>query len=331
VEASLLANFIDTSVVELESEGLEDLVIKFAEYLPRLLRSTGDNDFAVLLKVAKIVAISSNPRPAALCVKLLIDTAFALSPRGQLNEAIRLVERALDISQDQRLLPELRRCFSAYSLLSTEAGFPAKGIECAVRAAQIANELGDEMGVASAQVNLTAALHTMGLYRECIQVASSVIEAFGADSRCNQFVASARGNLAVSALALRDYTLGSISAKAACESLGLPRDSNGIFNRLVFESNWMKCAIGLEEKDVASARLKMVRSLAEAFKTPRTDLNRQLSEAAYEIFDGDLTIAVAKLLKHLDTSKALPTLYRDNLVLLVRAYEKAHDHTGVLI
>ncbi|MGL5004947.1 MAG: HD-GYP domain-containing protein, partial [Casimicrobium sp.] len=76
---------------------------------------------------------------------------------------------------------------------------------------------------------------------------------------------------------------------------------------------------------------KMVRGLADAFKTPRTELNRQLAEAAYEIYDGDLTIAVAKLLKLLDTSKSLPTLYRDNLVLLVRAYEKAHDHTGVLI
>jgi putative two-component system response regulator len=75
----------------------------------------------------------------------------------------------------------------------------------------------------------------------------------------------------------------------------------------------------------------MVQRLAKAFKTPRTELNRELAEAAYEIFDGDLTIAVAKLLKLLETSKALPTLYRDNLTLLVRAYEKAHDHTGVLI
>ena len=56
-----------------------------------------------------------------------------------------------------------------------------------------------------------------------------------------------------------------------------------------------------------------------------------ISDAAYEIYAGNLTVAVAKLLELLKHSKAVPGLYRDNLALLVRAYEKGHDHAGALL
>ena len=60
-------------------------------------------------------------------------------------------------------------------------------------------------------------------------------------------------------------------------------------------------------------------------------MHRELAEAAYEIYGGNLTVAVAKLLELLKHSKALPGLYRDNLALLVRAYEKGQDHAGALL
>ena len=68
----------------------------------------------------------------------------------------------------------------------------------------------------------------------------------------------------------------------------------------------------------------------DAFKSPRLEMNRKLSEAAFEIHAGDLTLAVAMLLK-VETLQSMPSVYRDNLVLLVRAYEKAHDHAGALL
>lgn len=326
-----LANLIDAAVIEFDSDGLEELAKEFASRVPTLLRSPESGAFELVFRVARVIAVSSNPQPLGTCIKLLIDTAYAASPRGRSNEAIPLVERALDLAQEAALQPEIRRAYSVYSLLSTDAGFPARGVECAVRAAEIAERIGDDMGVVSARINLTAALHSLGLYRECIDVATGVIASCANDPKYTAFAAIAYGNMAASALALREYQLGADVAGAACKGLGLPRDAGGIFNRLIYESTWMKCAIGLDDATVASERLKMVQGLADAFKAPRTELNRRLAEAAHAVYAGELTIAVAMLLKLLETSKAMPTLYRDNLSLLVRAYEKAHDHTGVLI
>jgi putative two-component system response regulator len=331
MHASMLVNLIDSAVMDFGGEGMDDLVSELASQIPALLRSSHVEDFDLALRAARLITFAPLPRPLEAGLKVLLDVGFTSASRARAQEGMSLVERAIDLAQDHQLRPELRRAFSVYAALNIEVGLPARAVECAVRARAIATELDDVVGTAAAQANITAALHMMGLYRECISVAEQTIQQFASEASCSQLVAAARANMASSAIALQNYQLGAATAKSAADSLGLPRDSQGIQIRLVCETNWLKCAIGLDDGETARARLKMVRGLTDAFKTPRTELSRQLAEAAYEIYRGDLTIAVAKLLKLLDTSKALPTLYRDNLALLIRAYEKAHDHTGVLI
>jgi putative two-component system response regulator len=331
VNIETLVNMIDSSVMDLDNHGLSDLVVEFGQQLEALLRSGKDADFQLAVKAARIVAFSSAPEPVGVAIKLILDVAFAMSLRGKGHDALPLAERAIDLSNEHSLRAELRRSYSVYGVLSTDTGVPAKGVEFALRAIEIATELGEDKGIVTAQVNLTAALCMMGLYRECVDVALQAQARYGSDERFRLEVGAARTNMVNACIALQRFEQGAETAKASAEFLGLPRDSNGIFLRLVCESNWLKCAIGLNDKETARKRIKMVQGLAEAFKTPRTELNRQLADAAYEIYAGELTLAAAKLLKLLETSKAMPTLYRDNLVLLVRAYEKAHDHTGVLI
>ncbi len=326
-----LVNMIDSSVMDLDNHGLADLITEFGQQLEGLLRSGKDADFQLAVKAARIVAFSTAPEPAPVAIKLILDVAFAMSLRGSGHDAMPLVERAIDLSTTHALRPELRRSYSVYGVLSTDTGVPAKGIECALRAMEIATELAEDKGIVTAQVNLTAALCMMGLYRETIDIALQAQSRYGDDNRFRMEVAAARTNMVNACIALQRFDQGAEAAKSSAALLGLPRDSGGIFLRLICESNWLKCAIGLNDAETAFSRLKMVQGLADAFATPRTELNRQLAEAAHDIFAGDLTIAAARLLKLLETSKAMPTLYRDNLVLLVRAYEKAHDHTGVLI
>jgi putative two-component system response regulator len=317
--------------MDLDGHGLDSLIDEFSKQLPTLLRSTSADDFQLLKRGARVIAFSAKPEPISKAIGILIDVGFAMTIRAQSMDALPLLEKAIDLAQANDLLPELRRAYNAYGGISTESGFPARGVECAVRAIQIAEQLGDKRGLVAAQSNLTAAMHMMGLYRECVALAGQIVIQSEGQTEVSNFVAGARVNMANSALALQQYQLAADTSKQAAEAMGLPRDGNSIFTRLVCESTWLKSAIGLDDRLTATTRLRKVQALADAFKTPRTELNRQLAEAAFEIYSGDLTIAVAKLLKLLDSSKALPALYRDNLTLLVRAYEKAHDHTGVLI
>jgi putative two-component system response regulator len=331
VDTETLVGLIDACVSEFGSEGLAELVPQLRANLPRLLTSPRPADFELALRGARLVAFSRDPEPLSSCIHVLLDVAAAHMPRGLSHEAIPLVERALDLAEDNDMKTELRRACNHYSLLSTDAGVPARGVEFALRAAALATELKDDASVAVAFSNMTAALLSMGMYRETVSVALRVIKRFGGDPNCATFVAGARANMASAALPLHHYGLCVDAAKTACESMGLPKDSHGILNRAIAEGTWLKGAIGLKQDEVIDERLKMIRGLAGAFNSPRLQLNRQLAEAAYETYAGNLTVAVTQLLELLKHSKAIPGLYRDNLTLLVRAYEKGHDHAGALL
>jgi putative two-component system response regulator len=331
VEREALIGLIDACVTEFDSEGLPELIAQLRSELPALLTSSNADDFKLMVQAARLIAFSRNPEPVASCISILLDVAAAHGPRGLALDAIPLVERALDLATDHKLKKELRRACNVYAAMSTDVGIPARGVEFALRAAVIADELGDQMSVASAFSNMTAALYSMGMYREAISVALRVVKRFHSNPDCGGVVANARGNMANAALALHNFPVAAEAARVACESVGLPKDAHGLLNRVIVEGIWLKSAIGLNDRETVEMRLKMIRDLSAAFKSPRLTLNRELAEAAYEIYAGNLTVAVAKLLEMLKCSKQFPGIYRDNLVLLVRAYEKGHDHAGALI
>jgi putative two-component system response regulator len=331
VEREALIGLIDASVTEFGSEGLADLVTQLRAELPALLKSPSEDDFKMMVQAARLIAFSHRPEPVPVCISILLDVAVTHVPRGLARDAISMVERALDLATDHNLKRELRRACNVYGMMSTEVGVPARGVEFALRSAAIADELGDQMGIAAAFSNMTGALYAMGMYRESISVALRIIKRFKSNPDCASFVASVRGNMASAALALQNFPVAFEAAKECCESVGLPRDALGLLNRVIGEGVWLRSAIGLRDDATVQTRLKMIRDLSTAFKSPRLTLNRELAEAAYEIYAGDLTVAVAKLLEMLKYSKGLPGIYRENLVLLVRAYEKGHDHAGALI
>ncbi len=331
MERAALIGLIDTCVQEFDSDGLGDLLPEFKEHLPGLLQSSNDDDFETLAKAARLICFSNSPAPLPVAIAILLDIAVAHVARGRAADAISFAERAHDLAEDNDLLPELRRACSIYGVLNIEAGAPARGLEYAIKAAEIGRQIDDQMAIAAAWSNMTGALFGMGLYRETIAVALRTMRQFKDDARCAVIVASARTNLASAALALSHYALASDSARDSVAVLGVPRDAMGILNRVIAESVWMKAAIGLDQREVVDDRIAFLRGMSGAFKSPRLQLNHLLAEAAYESYAGDLTIAVAKLLELLKHTKTMPNLYRDNLALLVKAYEKAGDHGGALI
>jgi putative two-component system response regulator len=331
MEITKLFDLIHDCIADSPDTGLAELVNELRSQLPTLLATNSKEAFDQISAAARLISLCEHPEPLSISIHLLLDVAAAHIPRGRAGEALDLVERAITLAQAPTMRAERRRCFNVYSLLSTDTGLPARGVEFALRAAVLAQEFDDQISVAAAFSNMTAALFSMGLYRETISVSLRIIKRFSANPRCESFVAGARANMGSAALALHSYALASESASAACKAMGLPRDAHGVLNRVVAEGTWLKSAIGLDEIDVVRERLNIINSLADSFVSPRIDLNRKLAEAAFETYAGDLTVAVTKLLGLKEKTKSIPTLYRDNLVLLVKAYERGKDHEGALL
>jgi putative two-component system response regulator len=331
VEAQTIRRLIDSCVNDFDGDEINALVRTLHETSPSLLKSSTPEVFESLVQAARLIAMSESASPVDMCIRILLDVGFAHAVRGKSLLGVSLVERALELSTKYKLKPELRRACSVYAAMSLDIGLPARGIEYALRAANLAKELGQSINVAAAFVNMTAALFSMGLYRETISVGLRTIRRYGDLHDCVAMLGGVRANMASAALALQQYALSAETAKEACQLMGLPRDAQDVLNRMAAEGTWLKSAIGLEQDDVIEERVKMIRGLADSFQSPRIELNRKLAEAAYEIYAGDLTVAVARLLSLTQHTKALPTLYRDNLVLLVKAYEQGNDHEGALL
>lgn len=331
METSALLGLIDACVSDLGGEGLRDLVIELRQELPRLLRSPDPQAFDQISECAHLIRLCPDPQPVSDCVHVLLDVAAAHMPKGKSAAAIILIERAMDLAEDHKLKAEMRRAYNHYSLFSTDVGNPSRGLEFASKAADLAGELGDLPSLAAAWGNATAALFTMGLYRETISCALRVIRQFGPDARCAAFVAAARTNLASAALALQNFALCVGTARQACEAMGLPRDAHGILNRVIAEGTWLRGAIGLRDDEQVSQRIEMIRGLSDAFDSPRLKLHRAMAEAALSLHQDRLPVAVSQLLELLKHTKQIPGLYRNNLALLVAAYEKGGDHGGALI
>ncbi len=330
-DPKILVGLLESGVIDPTNSDIRLIIQQLHEKLPSLLHTVEQEEFELAVEIARLVAFAPQPEPLDKSIQILIDVAAAHVPRGVTNRGLFLIERAIELATSGELHAELRRACNVYALMSTDVGMPARAVEYALRSAVLAQKLGLNWGIAAAFSNMTGALYAMGMYRESIAVALRLIDRFSSDVNCAAEVGIAKTNMASAALALQHYPLAVTSAQQACEAMGLPRNSQGVLNRMAAEGTWLKSAIGLDQKEVARDRLKLISGLADAFKSTRLDLNRRLAESAYEIYDGDLTIAAAKLLELRKTTKDVPALYRDTLVLLVKAHEKDNDHEGALI
>jgi putative two-component system response regulator len=312
-----------------DTAAMSEFVVSVSLSLPSLL-SSSEADFEMAVRAARVIAAMEKPEPVGVAIHVLLDVGFAHSARGKSLKGVPLVERSLELATLNELRAELRRVFSVYAAISVDIGLPMRGIEFALRAANLAKELRDSVGVVTAFVNMTAALCSMGLYREAISTSSQTIGRYGESRECAMWVSLLRVNIANAALSLRQYTLSAETAKSACQLMALPHVAQDLVNRIVAEGAWLKSAIALGQDDVINERLKMMRALVDSSQSSRIELNGILAEAAYEIYAGDLTVAVTRLLSLMQRTKPLPTLYYDNLELLINAYERGDDHDGAL-
>jgi putative two-component system response regulator len=331
VESKTLTKLIDACVTDFSTEKVTQLVGDVLPRLPLLLKTTSPEEFDEIAQCARLIALSNHLNPVEDCLQLLVDVGFAHMARGLSASGISLVKKALDVSAEKQLKHQLRHACNVYSAMSTDIGLPARGVEFALRAAVLANELQSPINVSKAFANMTAALFSMGMYRETISVGLRTIKRFGEQTGCAPSIAVARTNMASAALALQRYELSAHTAREASEAMGLPKDAQGVLNCVAAESTWLKSAIGMNDETAIVERMKMIHAFADSFQSPRIELNRKLSEAACEVHSGTLAVAVAKLIGLKRVSKVIPALYRDNLILLVKAYEKGDDHAGAML
>jgi putative two-component system response regulator len=314
-----------------DSEAMSQFIVSVSMSLPSLLWSN-KQDFAMAVRAAKVIAGMENPQPLPTALHILLEVGSAHTARGISLCGVTFIQRAitlaLDSDSDSRA--ELRRAYSVYSAMCVYIGQPSSGVEYALRAAALANDLNQDVFVAAAMTNMTGALCSMGMYQETMSIGLQAMRRFDSSADCSTCTGVTRGNVAAAALAIKNFSFAARLTRQAITMIDPSCDEHNVLNRVAIEGTLLKALIGLGQKDAALASLNVICDLAKSFNNPRIHLNMQLAQCAYEARFGNLAMTAKKLLALKERTNDMTTLYCDNLALLIDIYERSNEKLGAL-
>jgi putative two-component system response regulator len=325
-----LCVLVEAVVAESNADNVSALVEEAERERESLFSNSEPNNFLLAIKIARLVAFAPKLSAPEAAIKVVLDVSFAMSVRSPGCSALLLAERCVDLAKEHALMPELRRALSVCGAHNTDLGFYSRGLEYATRSIAVAHQLNEAKGIVVANVNLAVALSSMGLHRECIEVVSRLQMKYGGDPRFRLEIAAAQVNTVPAFLVLQRYENAKQAATLALELCGSARNNDDMFVQLVCESALLKCSVAVDDDPAALNHLKTLLRLVEDINTPRSKLNGCLAKATYAIYAGGAASVLPEILNLLDVSIAMPTLYRDNLDLLIQAHKKLGDYPGAL-
>jgi putative two-component system response regulator len=330
-EIAQLNALIDDAVIERQSGATEALICATVDRIDSLVNSNSKENFEVVIKIANIIAYSVAPKPETAATKVLLDVAFSMVLRARSAEALPFAHRSIAISNANGPTSELRRSHSVCAILFTDVGLIANAIEHLIKALRLASQLHDQKAKAIALVNLTAALYSCGLNRECINISLRILDTFPRDGSHHREIGAILSNAANSHISLGQFSAAAQLVVETEKVIGTATDSEALFQRLVNLWNAIRCAVAMDDENGATRCVSAARESFEAFRTQRTELVYDLICAAHQICAKNTSLATFKLRLMLERSIETRSLYRDNLELLVRAYEKAGDRANALV
>jgi putative two-component system response regulator len=314
--------------------GFHRLAIRLENECAALLASGNEQAFKTLQRGARLLACrapqSFGREHVPQLISVLLSSAVAHIPRASPGHGIFLAQRAYEFASCFELAESKRRALNICSALSIYLGAPADAVEYGIESARLAHALDYELAVANSLGNVTAALTSMGLYREVISLSLRVEQRYGRDEAFDQDVAIASTNLASAALCLNQAAVASDAALRACNVFAKQTDAHTVVNRIAAENILLKAAIALDQPDVVANSLMTIRGLDETFKTPRTKLNRQLAEAAHAMYKKEYITASEILVRLSDATRDNPPLFVDAMQLLVNLSERVGDHSAAV-
>jgi putative two-component system response regulator len=235
------------------------------------------------------------------------------------------LDDAVVLAQHLGNLPLLRRSLMVKGILCADTGDIGMAIECYSESLDLAEQLGDRPAMAAVWNNLGVALMYAAQFRDatlCFQRVSSVAE--GIEFPYKSFLLqSALTNIANCFLHLEEFDAGIEAAQRAVDVLldPLPHE---VHTRVVLEYAYTRLLLARGNIPRARERSMLAKGFAARTTQPRAQVAAENAEGLVEAFTGHFDIGVSRLAYSLERAKTLKSAYRDTLIALVMAHERAN-------
>jgi response regulator RpfG family c-di-GMP phosphodiesterase len=288
--------------------------------------------FARALELVDALGVEAEGEPLAQCLIAIARSAYV---SGQPLKGLPPAQRAVDLLS--RLGPRtlLHTAVNVHGALLMDTGNLPRAIETFAAAMEIAFELGDQIGEATALNNLGIALLYAAQYGEsllCLRRAVALSEMQPQSAEAFEVVrGTAQMNIAVACLHLEDYAPGLDAAKAAIEALRHPASANEMFSRVLAEASYARLLLEVDAADEAGRHCETAKRIAHESGLERAEVEAAMAEGLCEVHSGRIDVGLSRLSKTLAAARALKGSLRDALITMVKANEMANRHAVALV
>jgi putative two-component system response regulator len=284
----------------------------------------------LIARCGDLVFSTRQPKPEALCAELLICAASPLLTSTNLARFYQIVCRALQLAEASGQLPVIRRAANNCAVGAITAD-PTMALVYAARAYVISLAINDNIGQLSAIANVSGALVSLGLHRECVNLAMPrPTGGFQSTLSERNVTAAYLANKATSYLALNQHATSFETASEALNVLGHPSTPVTIWLAVNTEYVRLRCSIQFGDDEAVLAIKSRIDSLASGHRAGRIAVICEHAAAAYDCHVNDASAAIQRLLAMRSIAKSISSLYHDNLTQLQEAYSSIGDYAGAL-
>jgi putative two-component system response regulator len=260
-------------------------------------------------------------------IALLIDAAFQYYLHGQrVFNAVEPIALAVMLAEQQAEQVLLRRALSTQGLVLTATRNIPDALRSLLRALDIAEAGGDDVGVAAVWGNIAVTFLEATLYtdaRVSYERAAALAAAIAEEGPRVTLRARVLHGAAVCSLYLHEYLQGVEACEEALSLLVEPRDREHELLRALLEATYAQLLLALNRSEDAAKHAALAREMAARSGAARAKISAATVSGLVEVYKGNVDVGVSRIVAIREQSKILPGSYQEALRASVNAYERA--------
>lgn len=250
---------------------------------------------------------------------------------GKPSEITEPARQAALLARSTNDRPALRKSLTLQGVSFADLGLVGAAVESYSEALEIARSLQDAEGEYIVLNNLGLALMYGSLYRDAITCLERACDVAEYTSKAKTYHSIALSNLGSCYLFTNQLEKSLYAIQRAIMECPGPENAAEAYGQVLRVSHVTQLLLELGHYGEARKHVPSLARLASLAKSPRADLEVEITTGLCDIYTGSVDRGVAALEGALSKARSVPSIHQDALIALVKGYDAAGQPEVALV